>query len=536
MWHNSLSQYSNIIQYDDDRILGFSLKIQGLQYLFINVYLPYFCADNENDYDMYIGKIASIVDSSDAAGILILGDFNANPNSSFYLELEQLCSSRDLIISDTTLLPALSFTHVNNGTLSRSWLDHCVCSHSFHNLITDIRIENEYFGSDHFPLKVTFDLQNLPVVSTLDDTRKERINWNFGNRELCITFYSILWQRLKFDPRCPGCACQGGCEDLEHRQYLDSLWNHFIDTAQQVGREVFGVTSYKKRCVPGWNDFVKDFYLASREAFKAWKDSGSPRFGPIACHMRRARAEFKYALRQCKRHENELRAMALSEKLQNGDVTPFWREIQTLGGSSRSALPGKVDDAVGCEEIVNLWKNKFSHVLNSVDDRKSKIEFLDKIALLSHTNVPSVTLNELKSIVKNLANNKAVGLDLIPNEFYKRAPDNILSFLSIILNAFLNHAFLPNILMHVLIVPLLKGKLKSPSESSNYRPIAIATAASKIFETLVFERIRIFLHTSDNQFGFKPHHSTEMCVYALKEVVNYYRSSNTPVFLYVLLI
>ena len=85
--------------------------------------------------------------------------------------------------------------------------------------------------------------------------------------------------------------------------------------------------------------------------------------------------------------------------------------------------------------------------------------------------------------------------------------------------------------MQVLIVPLLKGKFKSPSESSNYRPIAIATAASKIFETIIYERLRKYLHTSDNQFGFKPHHSTELCVYALKEVVHYYRNLNTPVFL-----
>ena len=34
-----------------------------------------------------------------------------------------------------------------------------------------------------------------------------------------------------------------------------------------------------------------------------------------------------------------------------------------------------------------------------------------------------------------------------------------------------------------------------------------------------------------HQFGFKNEHSTELCIYALKEVINYYRNLNSPVFL-----
>ena len=85
--------------------------------------------------------------------------------------------------------------------------------------------------------------------------------------------------------------------------------------------------------------------------------------------------------------------------------------------------------------------------------------------------------------------------------------------------------------MNVLIVPLLKGKYKDPTDSKNYRPIAIATSASKIFENIVYERIRNYLGTSENQFSFKQRHSTDLCIYALKEIVSYYRRLNTPVYL-----
>ena len=36
---------------------------------------------------------------------------------------------------------------------------------------------------------------------------------------------------------------------------------------------------------------------------------------------------------------------------------------------------------------------------------------------------------------------------------------------------------------------------------------------------------------TDHQFSFKLHHSTDMCVFVLKETVDYYRSSLSPVYM-----
>ena len=47
---------------------------------------------------------------------------------------------------------------------------------------------------------------------------------------------------------------------------------------------------------------------------------------------------------------------------------------------------------------------------------------------------------------------------------------------------------------------------------SNYRPIAIVTAMSKIFELCLSRIMDIYLFTSDNQFGFKQKHSTDLCI------------------------
>ena len=35
---------------------------------------------------------------------------------------------------------------------------------------------------------------------------------------------------------------------------------------------------------------------------------------------------------------------------------------------------------------------------------------------------------------------------------------------------------------------------------------------------------------TDNQFGFKAHHSTDLCVYALTEFIEYFKSRSTSVY------
>ena len=64
--------------------------------------------------------------------------------------------------------------------------------------------------------------------------------------------------------------------------------------------------------------------------------------------------------------------------------------------------------------------------------------------------------------------------------------------------------------------------------------IAISTTMSKVLELLMLHKIDSYLYTTDNQFGFKQNHGTDMCIYALRQNIDYYkRNSNvsSPVFI-----
>ena len=84
--------------------------------------------------------------------------------------------------------------------------------------------------------------------------------------------------------------------------------------------------------------------------------------------------------------------------------------------------------------------------------------------------------------------------------------------------------------MKTVIIPLIKNKSGDTSNVNNYRPIALVTVASQILEIILLEMLTPYLNTTDNQFGFKKGHSTDRCIFALKNVIHYYKSNNSPVY------
>ena len=88
--------------------------------------------------------------------------------------------------------------------------------------------------------------------------------------------------------------------------------------------------------------------------------------------------------------------------------------------------------------------------------------------------------------------------------------------------------------MKVLLVPMIKNITLKFSDSRNYRPIALPTADSKLFEAILQNRMSPYMYTSDAHIGFKATHGTDMALFSFKESVKIYLNSGSPVFVYFL--
>ena len=76
---------------------------------------------------------------------MVVGDFNAQVGGAFYNEWTAPREEMDMVFSDVEMLEGSSYTHVNNASLSRTWIDHCLSSATVHSSIQEIFINYDFF-------------------------------------------------------------------------------------------------------------------------------------------------------------------------------------------------------------------------------------------------------------------------------------------------------------------------------------------------------------------------------------------------------
>ena len=134
------------------------------------------------------------------------------------------------------------------------------------------------------------------------------------------------------------------------------------------------------------------------------------------------------------------------------------------------------------------------------------------------------------NLIKKLPLQKSAGADGITAEHLRYAHYCVCIYLSVLFNLCVSHGFIPKDCLITDIVPILKCKNKDATNVGNYRPIAVATTISKLFEHFILFHIKPFLLTSDHQFGFKCGTGTDMCIFLLKQIISSYLQQGSPIF------
>jgi len=270
--------------------------------------------------------------------------------------------------------------------------------------------------------------------------------------------------------------------------------------------------------------------MMARLLFLMWQSNGSPRYGFYFNHMKTSRAQFKLALRQCRINEDRLVADSLAKKLLAKDTKKFCDEVKKASNGKLSTVATTIDGVTGTADICEMWHNHFKSLLNSSKDISQKCSILNELNADLEYKCHTYSPYEVKDAIKALKKGKSAGLDDLSSEHFLYAHEKIFLLLSFVFNAMLIHGYVPYRLMDTVIIPLVKDKKGDITDKDNYRPIAITCISSKILELCMLQKYGNVLTTECNQFGFKEKHSTDLCVFVLKEVVNYYASLSSPVY------
>lgn len=129
--------------------------------------------------------------------------------------------------------------------------------------------------------------------------------------------------------------------------------------------------------------------------------------------------------------------------------------------------------------------------------------------------------NEVRNILLSLKSGSAPGWDNIPTTFLKHVQSEIVPIITHLANLCFSQGIFPTALKQSIITPVYKAGDRGIV--SNYRPISVLPAISKIIEKLLNSRLLNYLNKckilSPSQFGFRQGKSTEDAVSALSSLV-----------------
>ena len=134
-----------------------------------------------------------------------------------------------------------------------------------------------------------------------------------------------------------------------------------------------------------------------------------------------------------------------------------------------------------------MWQTHYQTLLNSVKTTEHKERVLIETSETSNSSQITFTPIDILNAFKSLTIGKACGVDGVSAEHFLYAHDILDVFLSLLFISFITHGHLPSNFMKTALVPIIKNKTGDTSDKNNYMPIALVTAASKIFEICILE-------------------------------------------------
>lgn len=166
------------------------------------------------------------------------------------------------------------------------------------------------------------------------------------------------------------------------------------------------------------------------------------------------------------------------------------------------------------------------YFIDSVEEITTNVNSNDCGKTLKYNNSKTmflnpVTISEMSEIITSISNKKSSGPDEIPCCLLKDCTDLIIVPLTYLVNISFEIGEFPEQLKRSRIVPIHKKKERN--DLRNYRPIALLSVFSKIYEKAFrvrlcsfFDRCRLF---TTRQYGFTKHRSTHDAILSFYEKV-----------------
>ncbi len=465
-----------------------------------------------DDYKEFTHELSPILQSLESTKneVLISGDFNVDL---LKVNDQNIISDYFDMLTSHSFYPKITlptrFTN-KHGTL----IDNFLCKLTETTLDTTSGILCKKF-SDHqpyFTILNNFQLKYIPVTYIkINKQNKESIE-KFEKDILASNKLNNINADLTQDP------------NINY-----NILNETIQMAKDahMPHKLVRFNKYKhKKCKWITHGIIKSIHFRDN-LYKKHKTTNpdSPEYEIIGTNLKTYNNILKKSIRLAQKNYYE----SLFHKFK-GDMKGTWKTISDILNKTRrkKTFPLLFKDN---EQIITdklKIANKFNSFFTSIGPNLAKNitipknKHFKKYLTLNYNhnfNFKDIEEATVNQIINNLAPKTSLGFDGISTKLVKTIKDALIKPITIIINQMLNTGIFPEKLKIAKITPI--HKKDDDCLFTNYRPISLLPAISKIFEKVIFKQLYEFFQKNKlfyySQYGFRTEHSTE---FAALEVID----------------
>ena len=545
LFHKSLSNCIRArVDIQHERVTVMEMISTPHEILLINAYMPYFMTGNNEaqlaEYCNTLAFIQNIMESHPSHKFILLMDMNCdifNPTHPYTSLICSMMNDFGLVSSFSLIDNFDSTTEYTRFDLKRNsftLIDGILISDTLTDLVCSSTIIHPPVNtSDHLPVQLTINLQidhcdciKKPVTSyiawtTLSDSETDLFRDTMSKElhDIAVPFHALN-------------HCSSMCDNYECLLALEIFYQDIVSAVEKADRTL--PRRKHGRAKPYWSPELSVLKQKSYDAHKLWKDCDCPRSGPIHIEKMRANYEYKLFLRKSKSITDSAVSDSLSNDLQSKNNGNFWRSWKQLN-NSRPSNSSMIDGCIKHNDIADAFAESYKSVYTNSDANESlKSTFEQRFGTYCN-NHSSESLQEylfswedMLDAVSNLKTGKASSTFIKTEHILHGCPE-LLSFIHLLFNALLSHAYMPQEFLCGTISPIIKDPNGDSTKSSNYRPITLDPVFMQMFENALLNKYGKFLICDDLQFAYRRSYSTAHALFVLKSCVDYFTKHGSNV-------
>ena len=544
-WKNSLNYLVKQINHQSSRVqaVEFDSKI-----IIINCYFP--CDTQNNNFNeteliKCLEDITNIISSHPNHKVIIAGDLNCDfiRNTAFVNIIRDFIMDKNLTDVWWSFPVDFTYSFTNRNRVSHSTIDHFLISDTIQPCVNEASVI--HLGdnlSNHEPIFLSLNITDITAVTPLSNTDNQenmaptfKPCWNKATPQMIDNYKHSLMLNTQNIAIPEGIWCQDvNCTLDSHRLdiqvYCDSL---LLAIDSSTVNFIPPVSKPGEKRKPGWLEFVKPFQEDAQFYYAVWQSYGKPLDCPVHYAMKRTRNAYHYAVRRLKRNADSVKNDKLLEHCLSGNSSNIIKELKKQNPTSQPYV-SSIDGHTGSKNISNHFCDTYKHLYQKhgpSDSLNSQVDILNaNINNDSYVEVDKLTSGIVYQAFKTLKSCKNDNIYNFKSDALINGKDILVNDFTILFKSFLVHGFTPKNILTSSLQPIIKDKLGSKCDSSNYRAIGGSSLILKLFDIILLNIFGDSLCLAEEQYGFQRKSSTTLCSWTAKETINYFLNRDTPVF------